>query len=175
MAILKVLTAPDPILKKRALPVDSVDGGVRKIMDDMLETMYEKKGVGLAANQVGILKRILVIDLQDDEDQGREKGFYPLFLANPEITNFSEEVVEAEEGCLSLPETRVLVTRPKEVKVRYLDYDNNSRELSTGGWLARALQHEIDHLNGMLLINHLSDIKKSVVIRRLTKIKRLSA
>lgn len=175
MAILKVLTAPDPILKKRALPVDSVDGGVRKIMDDMLETMYEKRGVGLAANQVGILKRILVIDLQDDEDQGREKGFYPLFLANPEITNFSEEVVEAEEGCLSLPETRVLVTRPKEVKVRYLDYDNNSRELSTGGWLARALQHEIDHLNGMLLINHLSDIKKSVVIRRLTKIKRLSA
>ena len=174
MAILKVLTAPDPILKKRSLPVDYVDNSVRKIMDDMLETMYKKRGVGLAANQVGILKRILVVDLQDDEDQRRERGFYPLFLANPEITSFSEEVVEAEEGCLSLPETSVFVTRPKEVKVKYLDYDNNSRELSTGGWLARALQHEIDHLNGRLLINHLSEIKRSVVIRKLTKIKRLS-
>jgi len=175
MTVLKVLTAPDPILKKKALPIASVDDDIRKIMKDMLDTMYEDKGVGLAANQVGVLKRILVVDLQQDDDQEREKNFYPIFMANPEITEFSEEKTEAEEGCLSLPETRVLVSRPESIVVEYLDYDNKKQKLSTSGWLARAVQHEIDHLDGKLLVDHLSILKKNVAIRKLTKLKKLSA
>ena len=173
MSKLEVLTAPDPRLSTKAKPVEAVDDNVRKFMDDMLETMYADHGVGLAANQVGVLQRIIVLDLKDDDDNERPKGFYPLFLANPEILETSEEMVEAEEGCLSVPGQRISVTRPEKIKVRFLNYNNKSQEIETGGWLARALQHEIDHLDGKLTFDYLSKLKKSVVLRKLAKTKKV--
>ncbi|MDP5110537.1 MAG: peptide deformylase [Rickettsiaceae bacterium] len=173
MSKLEVLTAPDPRLSTKAKPVDAVNDNVRKFMDDMLETMYADHGVGLAANQVGVLQRIIVLDLKDDDDNERPKGFYPLFLANPEILETSEEMVEAEEGCLSVPGQRISVTRPEKIKVRFLNYHNEAQEIETGGWLARALQHEIDHLDGKLTFDYLSKLKKSVVLRKLAKTKKV--
>ena len=175
MSKLKVLIAPDPILKKKALTVEFVDNSIRRLMDDMLATIYEDRGIGLAANQVGVLKRVLVLDLQEDDDQERDKGFYPLFIVNPEIIESSEETKIAEEGCMSVPDQRIPVERPVSVRIKYLDYNNKEQELETEGWLARAVQHEIDHLNGKLLIDYLSNLKKNVVLRKLTKLKRLSA
>lgn len=175
MKKLEILTAPDPRLTKKAIPVDSVNENVRKFMDAMLKTMYVDRGVGLAANQVGILQRVLVIDLQEDDEDERPKGFYPLFIANPEILEASENLIEADEGCMSVPEQRIKVARPERVKVRFLNYKNEIQEISTGGWLARVFQHEIDHLDGKLMIDYLSNLKKSVVLRKLTKIKRMSA
>jgi peptide deformylase len=174
MAILKILTAPDPILQKKSSPVESVTSSVRQFMDDMLETMYEDSGVGLAANQVGILSRVMVIDLQSDDDQNRPKGFYPLCIVNPEILEISDEMIEADEGCLSLPGQRISISRPKYIKIKYLDYNNKPQELATDGWLARAIQHEIDHLDGKLAIDYLSNLKKSVALRKLVKFKKLS-
>jgi len=175
MSKLEVLIAPDPRLSSKAKPIEIVDDSIRKFMDDMLETMYADHGVGLAANQVGVLKRIIVLDLQDDDDEERPKGFYPLFLANPEILETSEEMIEAEEGCLSVPGQRIPVTRPEKIKVRYLNYHNKIQEIKTGGWLARALQHEIDHLDGRLTFDHLSKLKKSIVLRKLIKTKKALA
>lgn len=175
MSKLEVLTAPDPRLSTKAKPIETVNDNVRKFMDDMLETMYADHGVGLAANQVGVLQRVIVLDLQDDDDEERPEGFYPLFLANPEILEKSKEMVEAEEGCLSVPGQKIPVTRPERIKVRFLNYHNKVQELETGGWLARALQHEIDHLDGKLTFDYLSKLKKSVVLRKLVKTKKLLA
>jgi peptide deformylase len=172
MAILPVLTVPNPILKQKSSPVESVDNQVRKLMDDLLETMYADNGVGLAAAQVGILKRVLVIDLQDDDDLERPNGFYPLFVANPEIIEKSNELAVANEGCLSVPEQKIEVARPSAIKVRFLGYKNNQQEFAADGWLARAIQHEVDHLNGKLLIDYLSPIKRDVTMRKLTKLKK---
>lgn len=172
MAILPILTAPNPILKQKSSRVASVDKQVRKLMDDLLETMYADKGVGLAAAQVGILTRVLVIDLQDNDDLERPDSFYPLFVANPEIIEQSAELAIASEGCLSVPEQRIEVARPASIKVSFLDYNNNQQELALNGWLARVIQHEIDHLNGRLLIDYLSQIKRDVAIRKLTKLKK---
>jgi peptide deformylase len=172
MAILEIITAPDPVLKKKAQPVESVDDNIREIMDNMLETMYHDKGVGLAANQVGILKRIIVMDLQNEDDTERAEGFYPLFMANPTITDCSKEMIEATEACLSVPDQNIVVSRHASVKIKYLDYNNESKELETGGWLARAIQHETDHLEGKLLLDYLSPLKKNVAIRKLTKLKK---
>lgn len=172
MAILPVLTAPDPMLKQKSIPVQEVDDSIRKLMDDMLETMYADNGVGLAAVQVGTLKRVITIDLQDDDDTERPKGFYPLFLANPEFLEKKGEMIAATEACLSLPEQRVEVARVNEVKITYLDYKNQRQELETSGWLARALQHEMDHLDGRLTIDYLTLIKKDIAIRKLTKLKK---
>lgn len=173
MAFLKVRTAPDQILAQVANSIDMVDASVRKLMDDMLDTMYQDNGVGLAAPQIGISKRIVVIDLQSDDDQERPKGFYPLYIANPEIVEASEETIVANEACLSVPELQVPVSRPKEITVKYLDYNNKEQVLSAGGWLARAIQHEIDHLDGIILLDYLSKLKKDVAVRRLKKLKRL--
>jgi peptide deformylase len=176
MAILKVLTEPDPILRKKAEPIASVDNSIRKLMDDMLETMYEDGGVGLAANQVGELKRILVIDLQkDDEELERSKNFYPLYVANPEILESSKEMVEAEEGCLSLPGQRIMISRHENIRIKYLDYNNKSQDVKVEGWLARVIQHEMDHLDGKLAIDYLSKLKKEVAIRKLKKMKKLAS
>jgi len=172
MAILEVLVAPDPILKKKAAPVSSVDNSIRKLMDDMLVTMYHDHGVGLAANQVGVLKRVLVIDLQQDDDQERPANFYPLFIANPEIIETSAETATMCEGCLSVPDQKVDVTRPEVIKIKYLDYNNKTQELEVKGWLSRALQHEIDHLDGKLLIDYLSNLKKSMALKKLIKYKK---
>lgn len=174
MAILEIITAPDPVLRKKANPVKSVDNIVRKFMDDMLETMYEDNGVGLAANQVGVLSRVLVLDLQKDDDD-KPRGFYPLRVANPELLQASDEMVEAEEGCLSLPDQKILIERHENIKIKYLDYNNKTQELVADGWLARVIQHEMDHLNGKLAIDYLSSLKKNVALRKLNKIKKLSA
>ncbi len=172
MAILEVIETPNPILRKKASVVEMVVDGIRTIMDNMLETMYHDNGVGLAANQVAILKRIIVLDLQKDDEIEREEGFYPIFMANPEITDCSDEMVEGIEGCLSVPDQKISVKRHEWVKVRYLDYNNNIQDLDASGWLARAVQHEIDHLNGKLLIDYLSDVKKDVVMRKLAKMQK---
>ncbi len=174
MSKLKVLTAPDPFLKKKALTLDSVDDSIRKLMNDMLATIYENRGIGLAATQVGVLKRVLVLDLQEDEDQERDEGFYPLFIANPGIVKISQKTKFMEEGCMSVPQQRISVQRPVSVKIKYIDYNNKEQELGAEGLLARAVQHEIDHLNGKLLIDYLSNLKKNMVLRKLSKLKNFS-
>lgn len=169
MAVLPVLTAPDPRLKATSKPVAKVDDSVRQLMDDMLETMYVSNGIGLAAPQVGVTKRIIVMDLAR---QGEPPN--PLRLANPEIVWQSEEKVVCEEGCLSVPDQYSEVLRPKAVKIRYLDYQNEIRELETDGYLATCIQHEIDHLNGVLFIDHLSFLKRNIILRKLAKVRKLS-
>ncbi len=171
MTLLKIITAPNPILKTKSKDVESVDDGIRLLMDDMLETMYADNGVGLAANQIGKTKRVIVLDLQDDDDEERDEGFYPLFIANPIITNFSDNYVEATEGCLSVPGQRIDVSRPEKISIEYLDYNNKKQALHSSGWLARALQHEIDHIDGKILTDYLSPLKKNVIIRKLKKLR----
>lgn len=164
MALLPILTAPDPRLKKKSLPVDSVDAGVRQLMDDMLETMYDAPGIGLAAPQVGVLKRVVVLDI-DREDT--KTG--PLFMANPEIVEASDEDVSYEEGCLSVPDHYSDVVRPATVTVRYLDRDGKVQNLACEGLLATCVQHEIDHLDGVLFIDHISALKRNMILRKLLK------
>lgn len=168
--ILPIVTAPNHLLKQRSLHVASVDYQVRQLMSNMLETMYHDHGVGLAAVQVGKLMRVIVIDLQDNDDMNQPVGFYPLFLANPEIIEKSNEMIVATEGCLSLPQQSIEVARPRDIKIKFLNYDNNPQQLEATGWLARVMQHEMDHLNGTLLIDYLSNLKRDVVLRKLTKI-----
>ncbi|SKA04279.1 peptide deformylase [Enhydrobacter aerosaccus] len=164
MALLTILTAPDPRLKKKSLPVAAVDDDVRQLMDDMLETMYAAPGIGLAAPQVGVLKRVIVLDI-DREDT--KTG--PLFMANPEIVEASEEDATYEEGCLSLPEHYADVVRPAQVTVRYLDRDGQKQELACEGLLATCVQHEIDHLDGILFVDHISALKRNMILRKLLK------
>ncbi|XVN43612.1 MAG: peptide deformylase [Candidatus Rickettsia vulgarisii] len=171
MAILPIVTAPDPRLKQRSLPVKSVTDDVRKFMDDMVQTMYHDEGVGLAAIQVGVQQRILVVDLQANDDMEREANFYPLFIVDPEVVEKSKELVVATEGCLSLPEQRIDVARSESITIKFLDYNNNQQQLHASGWLARVIQHEMDHLDGKLLIDYLSSLKKDVALRRLKKLK----
>ena len=169
MSVLPVLTAPDPRLKATSKPVAKVDDSVRKLMDDMLETMYVSNGIGLAAPQVGVTKRVIVMDLARQDEKPD-----PLRMANPEIVWQSEEKVVCEEGCLSVPDQYSEVLRPKAVKIRYLDYQNEIRELETDGYLATCIQHEIDHLNGVLFIDHLSFLKRNIILRKLAKVRKLS-
>lgn len=169
MALLPILTAPDPILETVSTPVDAVTDEVRQQLDDMLETMYAAPGIGLAAIQVGIPKRMLVIDVARD---GEEKQ--PLYIVNPEFTWVSDEDQLYEEGCLSLPEQYAEVERPAEVKVSYLDRDGNRQELHADGLLAVCLQHEMDHLDGILFVDHISALKRNMILRKLLKQKRLA-
>jgi peptide deformylase len=168
MAILPIITAPDPRLKIKAKPVERVDAGLRRLMDDMLETMYAAPGIGLAAPQVGESVRVLVLDVARDGQARR-----PLKIANPEIVWASEELAAGEEGCLSLPEQFAEVVRPAEARIRYLDYDNVTREIEAKGMLAVCLQHEMDHLEGVLFVDHLSRVKRDIILRKLVKAKRL--
>lgn len=172
MALLPVLTLPDPILNQKSVAVDLIDEGVQILMDRMLETMYQGKGVGLAAVQVGVLKRILVIDLQNDDDLSQPAGFYPLFMVNPQITGRSAELNLASEGCLSVPEQKIEVARPASITIRFLDYQGKQQEFDAQGWLSRVIQHEIDHLDGRLIVSYLSPIKRNVALRRLSKLKK---
>ncbi|HEV2303773.1 MAG TPA: peptide deformylase [Stellaceae bacterium] len=167
MALLPIITAPDPRLKVRARPVAAVDDKVRRLMDDMLETMYQAIGIGLAAPQVGVASRVLVVDVAREGEKPQ-----PLRLANPEILWRSQELTASSEGCLSLPEHYADVTRPARVRLRYLDHQNEIRELETDGLLATCLQHEIDHLDGILFVDHISPIKRSIILRKLAKAKR---
>ena len=168
MALLDIIVAPDPRLKKKAQPVERVDAAMARLMDDMLETMYEAPGVGLAAPQVGVARRIIVVDPTREGEERR-----PLKMANPEIVWASAETKPHEEGCLSLPEEYQEVIRPAAIKVRYVDERNEIRTLDADGLLAVVIQHEMDHLEGVLFVDHLSALKRGMIIKRLTKIKKL--
>jgi len=167
MAVLPIIVAPDPRLKQVAKPVSKVDAEVRRLMDDMLETMYKAPGIGLAAPQVGVLKRVIVVDIaREDEDP------QPLRMANPELIEVSDEDAVYNEGCLSLPEHYADVTRPASIKVRYLDHENEIRELEADGLLATCIQHEMDHLEGILFVDHLTALKRNMILRKLLKAKK---
>jgi peptide deformylase len=167
MSILPIITAPDPRLKLKAKPVAAVDDSIRRLMDDMLETMYLAPGIGLAAPQVGITRRVLVLDVAGEGEKPA-----PLKIANPEILWRSEELATYSEGCLSLPEHYADVTRPAEIKLRYLDYQNEVRELHAKGLLATVIQHEMDHLEGTLFVDRISALKRNIILRKLAKAKR---
>ena len=168
MALLPILIAPHPTLKAKAKPVEAVDDSTRKLIDDLLETMYAAPGIGLAANQVGVLKRVLVLDVARENEPPA-----PMAFVNPEILWKSDELATYEEGCLSLPEHYADVTRPAEIRVRYLDHEDEPRTLEASGLLATVIQHEMDHLDGVLLVDHISALKRNIILRKLVKSKRL--
>jgi len=170
MAQLEILHYPDPRLRNRAQPVATVDAEVRRLVDDMFETMYAAPGVGLAAIQVGVAKRIVVIDLAEKDAPAEPRCFI-----NPEVIWTSEDLATYEEGCLSVPDQYADVARPAEAKVNYLDRDGNPQEMHAHGILATCIQHEIDHLNGILFVDHLSSVRRSIILRKLAKAKRLAA
>ena len=167
MAVLPIITAPDPRLKIQAKPVEKVDAQIRRLMDDMLETMYVAPGIGLAAPQVGVAKRIIVIDVADKGELPR-----PYRMVNPEILWRSDETATYEEGCLSVPDYYADVERASRVRVRYLDEQNEIRELEAEGLLAVCIQHEIDHLAGTLFVDHISALKRGIILRKLGKAKK---
>lgn len=164
MAKLDIVEAPDPLLKTVSKPVAKVDDDVRALMDDMLETMYDAPGIGLAAIQVGVPKRIVVMDLQEIEGEKT-----PRFFVNPEIIEASDELATYQEGCLSVPEHYADVDRPARVTVKYLDYEGKAQTQAMDGLLATCLQHEMDHLNGVLFIDHLSQLKRKMILKKLLK------
>ena len=163
----KIVIEPDPILRKKSDPLEKVDVELRSLMDDMLETMYDAPGIGLAAVQVGILKRLIVLDISKDKEKKD-----PLFLINPEITFLSKKMSVYEEGCLSLPGHYAEIERPTECHVNYVDYNGKKRELKTDGLLSTCIQHEVDHLNGILFVDYLSKLKKDMIIKKLIKHKK---
>lgn len=169
MTDLSIIIAPDPRLKRAAQPVGEVDRRIRRLMDDMLDTMHRANGIGLAAPQVGLLQRVIVVDISPPRSPAD-----PVCMADPEIIGQSEEAVTGEEGCLSLPEHYADVTRPKSVRVRYLDRSGERRELNAEGLLAKCVQHEIDHLDGILFVDHLSSLKRNIILRKLVKSKKLA-
>lgn len=169
MAVLPVIIAPDPRLKVKARPVERVDAEVRRLMDDMLESMHAANGIGLAAPQVGVAKRVIVVDIAKDDEKPR-----PLRMANPEIVWASDDIQPRNEGCLSLPDHYAEVARPIAVRVRYLDHENEIREIEAEGLLATCIQHEMDHLEGTLFVDRISSLKRNIILRKLTKSKRLA-
>ena len=160
----KILTEPDPILRKKCEPLEKVDAETKKLMDDMLETMYAAPGIGLAAVQVGILKRLVVIDISKAEEKKK-----PIFLINPQIIHQSKKTSVYEEGCLSLPGQFAEIERPAECTLKYIDYNGKEKELKADGLLATCVQHEVDHLNGILFIDYLSKLKKDMIIKKVIK------
>ena len=164
MAIREILTVPDPVLKQKSSPVAQVDDDLRALMDDMLETMYDAPGIGLAAVQIGVPKQVIVMDLHRE---GEERQ--PRYCVNPEITWSSEETLPYEEGCLSVPDIYDEVERPARVKLRYLNYQGEQVEEDAEGMFAVCIQHEMDHLNGVLFIDYLSRLKREQAIRKVKK------
>jgi peptide deformylase len=171
MAILPIYVAPHPVLKKKAVIVDRVTDDLRQLMEDMLDTMYASEGIGLAAPQVGISQRILVLDIDQPKEVIKDAPSRgkPQYFVNPEIIWSSEEIRIYNEGCLSLPELYAEVTRPEKIKLRYLDFHGQAQELEAEGLLATCLQHELDHLNGVLFVDHLSNLKRDMILRKLKK------
>lgn len=166
MSNLEILTIPEPILRQKCAPVEDVNDATRRFMDRMLKTMYEAPGIGLAAIQVGEPRRIVTIDISRDDEAPRT----PMFLVNPEILWSSEgERSTYEEGCLSIPDYYAEVERPARVRVRYVDYHGKLQEQDADGLLATCVQHEVDHLNGVLFIDYLSKLKRDLVVRKFTK------
>jgi peptide deformylase len=169
MAVRPILTLPDAVLRQTSEPVATVDAAVRTILDDMIETMYDAPGIGLAGVQVGVTRRLVVLDVAR-----KEEGPQPLFLVNPEIVQTSADTTVHEEGCLSIPDYYEDVERPGRVRVRFLDRDGAACEMDAEGLLAVALQHEIDHLNGVLFIDHISRLKRERVTKKFAKAARLA-
>ncbi|HEY1735831.1 MAG TPA: peptide deformylase [Methylovirgula sp.] len=167
MAIKPIITLPDRRLRLNSAPVASVDKDVLALMDDMLETMYDAPGIGLAAIQIAVPKRVVTIDIARRQDEEAQPD--PIFLANPEILWSSEELSPFEEGCLSIPDYREEILRPAQVKVAFLDRKGKRQEIDADGLLATCLQHEIDHLNGVLFIDHISRLKRERYLKKLTK------
>jgi peptide deformylase len=169
MAILPIIEAPDPLLRRKSTPVEEVTPELRALIDDMFETMYAAPGIGLAAIQVGVPKRILVIDLQEPEEEGGEPIRDPRVFINPEILLTSDTLQAYNEGCLSVPEMYAEVERPDRVRARWLDRDGTLHEEELDGLLGICLQHEMDHLEGILFIDHLSRLKRDMILRKLAK------
>ena len=170
MAIRTIITEPNKLLRQISKPVSSVGKEEQKLMDDMLETMYAANGIGLAAIQIGIPKRIIVIDLNRDEVQKK-----PMYFINPVIKNKDPLKATYEEGCLSVPNQFAEVDRPSKCEIEYLDYDGNKKLLKADGLLATCIQHEMDHLEGILFIDYLSKLKKTMIIKKLSKKKSTAA
>ena len=167
MAVRKILTEPNKILREKSLLVDKINEDVQKLMDDMLETMYAAPGIGLAAIQVGVAKRIIVLDLAPKNEPKK-----PMFFVNPEIIEKSKNNSIYEEGCLSVPGQFAEIERSDKCRIKYLDYYGNANEINAEGMLATCIQHEIDHLEGILFIDYLSKLKKSMIIKKLSKQKK---
>lgn len=170
MAKLPIVTIPDPILRTQSTPVERVDDDLRRLIDDMLETMYAAPGIGLAAVQVAVPRRLLVLDLSDKDEPKA-----PLAMINPEIVKLGDTLRPYEEGCLSIPEVLVEIERPATLTVNYTDRDGKPQTLDADGLLATAIQHEMDHLDGRLIIDFLSRLKRDMVVRRFKKQQRGSA
>ncbi|MCE5313220.1 MAG: peptide deformylase [Nitrospiraceae bacterium] len=165
MSVLEIKKYPDDVLKKKALPVEKIDKSLQKLIDDMIETMYDAPGIGLAAPQVGVSLRLIVVDVNlDDEDSE------PVVLINPEITD-TDGLIESEEGCLSVPECQITVKRAEKVTVKGLDRDGREVSIEADGLFARALQHEIDHLNGVLILDRISQLKRDLYRRKMVKMR----
>jgi len=167
MALRKILIEPNDFLRQKSLTVENVDDELRQVMDDMLETMYAAPGIGLAAVQVGILKRVIVLDLSKQDEPKN-----PIFFINPEIIEKSKIDTTYEEGCLSVPGQFAEISRPEKCHLKYLDYYGNSKEVKAEGMLATCIQHEIDHLEGILFIDYLSKLKKTMIVKKLSKQKK---
>jgi len=171
MTKLAIIKLPDPLLRKVSVPVERIDEEVRRLADDMLETMYAAPGVGLAAVQVGVPRRLVVLDTAKGDDEPPR----PMVMINPEVVALGKEMREHEEGCLSIPDVRIDIERPSSVTVRYLDREGKPQELAAEGLLATAIQHEIDHLNGRLIIDFLSRLKRDIIVRRFKKLAKETA
>lgn len=167
MTIKPLIILPDPLLRQQSKPVETVDSEIQRLADDMLETMYDAPGIGLAAIQIGVARRMLVIDLSRDDEDNK-----PQVFINPEILKVSDEVSTYEEGCLSIPDYYAEVERPASLTVGYVDRDGKQQTVEADGLLATCLQHEIDHLNGVLFIDHISRLKRDMVIKKFTKLAR---
>jgi len=167
MTLRKILTEPNQILRQKSLLVTEIDTDLQKLMDDMLETMYAAPGIGLAAIQVGVPKRVIVLDLSPKKEPRK-----PMYFINPEIISKSEHNASYEEGCLSVPGQFAEIERPKKCHIKYLDYFGQSKEMEAEGMIATCIQHEIDHLEGILFIDYLSKLKKSMIVKKLSKQKK---
>jgi len=164
MAIKKIITEPNKILRRKSLPVNEINKEEQRLMDDMLETMYDAKGIGLAAIQIGVPKRIIVMDISKNSEKKN-----PMYFVNPLIKNKIAETSTYEEGCLSVPNFFAEVDRPKKCDVEYLDYNGKKKILKAEGLLATCIQHEMDHLEGILFIDYLSKLKKTMIVKKLSK------
>ena len=167
MSVKEIITVPDEILKKISDPVEKIGINEKKLINDLFETMYVSNGIGLAAVQIGILKRILVVDVSTKDEKNQ-----PIVLINPVITNLSDDTSVYEEGCLSIPETFIEIERPKICEVEYIDETGSKKNLECDGLLSTCIQHEINHLDGKLIIDHLSKLRKDFIIKKISKIKK---
>jgi len=163
MAIRKIITEPNKLLREISLPVENVGKKEQQLMDDMLDTMYAANGIGLAAIQIGVPKNLVVIDLNKDKKK------IPMFFVNPKITSKSKSLTKYEEGCLSIPNLFAEIERPSECEIQYLDYFGKEKTLKANGLLATCIQHEVDHLKGILFIDYLSKLKKDIILKKLSK------